>query len=73
MHIHHLKLFVTFLQQSWYGRDKKMPTTGHRLVVQSPFACPHITLSNFGIFKDLIIIFVIALSIDNQWIHMVTI
>ena len=50
-----------------------MPTTGHRLNVQSPFACPRITLSNFGIFKDLIIIFVIALSIDNQWIHMVTI
>jgi len=29
-----------------------MPTTGHRLNVQSPFARPHISISNFGIFKD---------------------
>ena len=37
-----------------------------RLNVQSPFALPRISTSNFGIFKDLIIIFMIALSIDNQ-------
>ena len=43
-----------------------MPTTGHRLNVQSPFARPRISTSNFGIFKDSIIIFMIALSIDNQ-------
>ena len=38
-----------------------------RLNVQSPFALPRISIANFGIFKDLIIIFMIALSIDNQW------
>ena len=37
------------------------------LNVHSPFARPHISTSNFGIFKDLIIMFLIALSNDNQW------
>ena len=43
-----------------------MPTTGHRLNVQSSFARPRISTSNFGIFKDSIINFMNALSIDNQ-------
>ena len=38
-----------------------------RLNVQSPFALPRISTSNFGIFKDLIIILMIALSNNNQW------
>ena len=38
-----------------------------RLNVQSPFARPRITPSIFFIFKDKIILFMIALSIDNQW------
>jgi len=29
MHIHHLTVLQIFLTQSWYGRDRKMPTTGH--------------------------------------------
>ena len=37
-----------------------------RLNGQSSFARPRISTSNFGIFKDSIIIFMIALSIDNQ-------
>ena len=33
----------------------------------TPSQCPHISISNFGIFKDKINMFVITLSIDNQW------
>jgi len=50
MHIHHLTLLVIFLPQSWYGRDKQMPTTGYSS--QRPSACPCFSTSNFGIFKD---------------------
>ena len=38
-----------------------------RLNVQSPFARLRIPTSHFGIFKDWIKSFLIALSIDNQW------
>jgi len=38
-----------------------------RLKVQNPFAHPRISTSNFGIFKDLLTIFMIALSNDYQW------
>ena len=34
MHIHHRTFMVIFIPQSWYGRDWKMPTTGH------PSQCP---------------------------------
>jgi len=65
MHIHHLTLLVIFLPQSWYGRGRQMPTTWHSSL--RPFCSPRISTSNFDIFKDLINIFLIALSIDNQW------
>ena len=67
MHTHRLTCLVMFLPRSWCGRDKKWQLRDTRLNVQSSFALPRISTSNFGIFKGYIIIFEIALSNDNQW------
>ena len=60
MHIHHLTLLV-ILSYNLDMVDKKNAN------VLSLFACSRISTSIFRISKDLIIIFMISLSNDNQW------
>ena len=56
----HPTFLVIFLPQSWYGRDWKMPTTGHSS--QRPKSiCP------FRVFQHQIYLFLIAFSNVNQW------
>ena len=55
--IHHLTCLLIFLSQSWYRKDRKMPTTGHlsqqhTLASISLSALLRISTSSFGIFKN---------------------